>query len=451
MRERPNRAVSKTVVRTAYRGFESHSLRSRAEASRGLRSAPDGPGRHRPLPFGARPWRASSRAGHRPLARTVRRRHRLAATIAALATFAAVPVARAGILNRTLRPAVAPERAGTATAVAAATPTVLVRGRRLVDGAGAPVTLIGVNRSGTEYACAQGWGIFDGPSSTASLEAMRAWGVNTVRVPLNEDCWLGMNVPPSYSGAVYRQAIVDYVDRIGALGMYAILDLHWGTPGDEPALGQEAMPDPHAVAFWRSVAITFRGDRGTLFELLNEPHDVTWACWLHGCTLPGGWQAVGMQALVGVVRAAGGRQPIIVDGLDWANNLTGLIAHLPSDPLHEVVAGFHAYPWNSCATVACWKDEVAPVAARIPVVATEVGQKNCNVMFVKDFLLWASASDVSPVAWTWDTNEGCRALIQAYTGAPTHYGTYVRSGFRDFAANIAGARGAGVGTAGRRG
>src|SRR4029077_6415943 len=65
-----------------------------------------------------------------------------------------------------------------------------VAGNELVDGSGAPLRLIGVNRSGTEYACAQGWGIFDGPSGPPSVRAIAAWHVNADRVPLNEACWL---------------------------------------------------------------------------------------------------------------------------------------------------------------------------------------------------------------------------------------------------------------------
>src|SRR2546427_6019816 len=42
---------------------------------------------------------------------------------------------------------------------------------RLVDSAGRPIRLRGVNRSGTEYACAQGWGMFDGPSDSASVRS----------------------------------------------------------------------------------------------------------------------------------------------------------------------------------------------------------------------------------------------------------------------------------------
>ena len=60
-----------------------------------------------------------------------------------------------------------------------------VEGNQLVNGAGQVVRLHGVNRSGTEYACIQGWGIFDGPTDDAALQSIKAWHTNAVRVPLN--------------------------------------------------------------------------------------------------------------------------------------------------------------------------------------------------------------------------------------------------------------------------
>ena len=83
-----------------------------------------------------------------------------------------------------------------------------VSGNLLLGGNGQPVALHGVNRSGTEYACIQGWGMFDGPNSAASVAAMASWHINFVRVLLNEDCWLGINgVKRAYGGARYRRAI----------------------------------------------------------------------------------------------------------------------------------------------------------------------------------------------------------------------------------------------------
>jgi endoglucanase len=76
---------------------------------------------------------------------------------------------------------------------AEASPVIAVRGNNLVDGHGRIVRLLGVNRSGAEYACAQGWGFWDGPVDDASIRAMTSWGINAVRLPLNEACWLGLH------------------------------------------------------------------------------------------------------------------------------------------------------------------------------------------------------------------------------------------------------------------
>ena len=126
-----------------------------------------------------------------------------------------------------------PADATTTTSAAPATLSGLrVAGNTLVDGAGHAVHLQGVNRSGTEYACVQGWGLFDGPNDAASVKAMTTWHVNIVRVLLNEDCWLGINgIKPQYAAANYRQAIADYVQLLHSYGMYVELSLYWAAPG----------------------------------------------------------------------------------------------------------------------------------------------------------------------------------------------------------------------------
>jgi hypothetical protein len=57
-----------------------------------------------------------------------------------------------------------------------------VTGNELVDGSNNVVHLRGVNRSGTEYACVQGWGIFDGLSTPRrSTEAIRSSTCGRIR------------------------------------------------------------------------------------------------------------------------------------------------------------------------------------------------------------------------------------------------------------------------------
>ena len=121
-----------------------------------------------------------------------------------------------------------PTSTGTSTASTAA-PQLHVSGNKLVDANGNTVVLHGMDRSGTEYECVQGSGIFDGPSDQASITAMKSWGpVNAVRVPLNEACWNGESyVDSAYAGSTYQQAIVNYVNLLNSNGIAAILDLHW--------------------------------------------------------------------------------------------------------------------------------------------------------------------------------------------------------------------------------
>src|SRR5436305_8287806 len=158
---------------------------------------------------------------------------------------------------------------------AAAAPASSVSGNHIVDANGNIVQLRGVNRSGAEYACAEGWGIWDGPTDDdTSIGYMLTWKINTVRIPLNEDCWLGVNgVKAAYSGANYRAAIAAYVIRLERFGMIPILNLHYSAPGHKVPDGQAPMADEdHSPAFWRSLATYFENDHHVIFDLFNEPY-----------------------------------------------------------------------------------------------------------------------------------------------------------------------------------
>ncbi len=174
--------------------------------------------------------------------------------------------------------------AGVAFAAGSGSRGLHVKGNHIVDRHGRTVVLHGVNRSGTEYGCIQGWGIFDGPDDAASVAAMATWHVNVVRIPLNEDCWLGINgVKSEYAGARYVRAITDYVDLLHAHGMYAELSLMWGAPGTAKATYQSGAPDEdHAPAMWASMARTFRHDPDVILSPWGET-TVDERCFLRGC------------------------------------------------------------------------------------------------------------------------------------------------------------------------
>src|SRR5213082_1738589 len=318
-------------------------------------------------------------------------------------------------------------------------PAVHVQGNRLVDSAGRPLRLRGVNRSGAEYACAQGWGIFDGPSDSASVSAIAAWRANVVRLPLNETCWLGINgVTPAYAGANYQQAIAGYVARLNRAGLVVILDLHWTAADTAKALAQAPMPNrDHTPEFWRQVATAYGHNNAVVFDLFNEPFPDSntdspeaWRCWRDGGTCRGmSFQAAGMQELVDAVRGTGATNVIIVGGVQYAAGLSHWLANKPSDPLNNLAASWHIYNFSWCNTVACWDADAAPVAQQVPLVLGELGQNDGGSAFVTALMDWMDARQGSYLAWVWDVWRTWSDLIATYDGTPTAYGQTFRTRF----------------------
>jgi endoglucanase len=323
-------------------------------------------------------------------------------------------------------------------------PALHVQGNRLLTGAGNAVRLLGVNRSGGEFACIQGNGFWNGPMDQASVSAMRSWKVRAVRVPLNEECWLGTaDVPAQYGGAAYRNEVKAYVDLLVRNGITPIVEMHWSYGvytgpssgcADVKATCQKPMPDAqYAPAFWTGVANTFKGDDAVVFDLFNEPYPeratgdaaAGWRCWRDGGSCAGiPYPVAGFQSLVDAVRATGATNVIFLGGLAYANDLSQWLAYQPNDPLHNLAAFAHIYNFNSCSNAACWNSQIAPVAARVPVTLTEIGENDCAHGFVDGLMDWADAQNLGYLGWTWN-NWDCSSgpsLITAYDGTPTAYG-----------------------------
>jgi hypothetical protein len=363
----------------------------------------------------------------------------------------AAAAAAAPVLHPAATMTPAADSAAAATTRANRAPQLHVSGDKLVNAHGTKVVLHGVDRAGTEYACVQGWGIFDGPNNQASLTVMKKWHINAVRVPLNQACWNRESyVKSSFSGAAYRNAIKAYVKLLNANGMVAILDLHW-TDGTYtgPSAGcsswqsvcQKPMPGTGAIRFWSSVAHAFSGNDAVVFDLFNEPYperaqgantNEGWRCWLHGGRCTGiSYQVAGMQTLVNAIRATGAKNVLMLGGLEYSNELPGWLAHEPSDPAHNLAVSWHSYNFNACSTRACWNSQVAPVLKRVPLIAGEVGENDCAAKYLDSLLPWLDSKSASYLAWTWDDwSGGCSSgptLITTYNGAPTAYGAGYRA------------------------
>jgi hypothetical protein len=329
----------------------------------------------------------------------------------------------------------------------AASAKLQVKGNHLVSN-GRVVRLLGVNRSGTEYMCRDGFGdVFDGPSDQKSIDAMRTWRINAVRLPLNESCWLGLGKLRKWTGH-YRRSIVRFVQLLRRNHLYVILDDHLTAPGRRLAryLLPMAAAD-HTPAFWRSVGRRFRRTPGVLFDLYNEPHGVSWKCWLRGCRVPRSspssrrkypaYRAAGMRTLVRAVRSSGARQPVLLGGLAYSKDLSGWLRYKPKDPARQLVASLHTYgpasdPHAAVCLGAC-RDVVAKIARRYPVVAGEIGEYDCAHGYIDDFMSFADSHAISYLGWTWDAVSpggwqcgSGPALINSYDGTPTAFGIGLR-------------------------
>ena len=237
-----------------------------------------------------------------------------------------------------------------------------------------------------------------------------------------------------------------------------ILDLHWtdgqytgrssGCPSGEAAC-QKPMPDyAQSVPFWSSVAGAFGGNDAVIFDLFNEPfperalssETVGWQCWLRGgsaCSAGISYHVAGMQTLVNTVRGAGANNVIMLGGLAYANDLTQWLAYEPTDPDHNLVASWHSYSFNACNNETCWNSQISPVIARVPVIAGEIGEKDCGDSYIDKLMNYLDSMSTSYLAWAWNPGFHCSggtALISAYTGSPTPYG----SGYRDHLLTLSG-------------
>jgi len=370
--------------------------------------------------------------------------------------------------------------------------SVRVSGNHLIDVNGKTLQLRGVNVSGLESVAIQGWspgnpwGAQTGDASP-NWTTIKSWGVNTVRLPLNEASWLGLTcIDEGGIGSVvtngvkttdaagasvradpggnYQATVAAAVADATAAGLYVILDLHWTAPGSACPMAQNPMADSdHSVAFWNSIATEFRGHPNVLFELFNEPYmywltptETDWPVLLSGGTeteyvsggtpyeIPLNWQVAGMQQLVNTVRATGATNVILSSGANWTQDLSGWVANKPTDPLNQLAAVWHAYPtygaaFGSAAYIQpnyspqIWTEVKGILAAGYPVVITEFGDQDSpgttTAPFTSNLLPWADLNGVSYLGWTWDVwQDANNVLITDAAGDPTPgFGVYVKA------------------------
>lgn len=265
--------------------------------------------------------------------------------------------------------------------------TLHVDGNRLVNAAGEEVWLQGV------AVPSLGWSSGGEHVRESIAVAVGDWNANCVRLSVHSKYWLGEDgLPPPEN---YKKTVDDVIEMANLHGCYVVLDLH-----------EYKAPTERHAAFWKDAAARYANRPGVLFDLLNEPHGISWDEWKNGGKLSGEKRegvvdenneakdvkaSIGMQKLIEVVRATGAKNIVVCGGLDWAYDLSGVLnGYELEDPAgNGVMYSTHIYPWKGG-----WAKKVLACAEKHPIFVGEVGAMDKPMPWEK------KAKD--PVAWSND-------------------------------------------------
>jgi hypothetical protein len=293
-----------------------------------------------------------------------------------------------------------------------------VQGNTIFDAADDSVHVFrGIDRPSLE------WNPFGEALSASDIQLIADWNANVVRVALNQGYWLEGSVVYESD---YRAQVDELIDWIQAAGMDVILDLHWSDRGDFSVVpAQQRMADENSLEFWASVAERYKDDGRILFELYNEPHDVAWSVWLHGGDSGDGFHVAGMQELYDEVRATGAENLVLVGGLDYAYDLSGVPNHRVEG--HNIVYVTHPYDFNGKQPTS-WEEDWGFLAQSDPLFVTEFGSFDCDPTYSQQLIEYAEERGLSWSAWAWFPG-GCNfpSLIVDWSGTPSATGQVIKA------------------------
>lgn len=304
-----------------------------------------------------------------------------------------------------------------------------VEGNQIVNSDGQPVWLQGVAIPSLEWSNT-------GDQVQKSVEvAINEWKVNCIRLPVRETRWFGEDKGQKDGGAEYRQIIDNAINYSVARGVYFVIDLH-----------RFRAPNEKDAEFWRDVATKYKDHPGVLFELFNEPHDLPWDVWQKGGTVTDKkrntdaqaenkevlttFETIGMQKLIDAVRDTGAKNIVIVGGLDWSYDLSGILQGYACDDKsgNGIVYSTHVYPWKRK-----WQEKFLDVAAKYPLFLGEVGAdaKKMDFMphsiqedadtWVPDMLGLIQKHKLHWTAWSFHPKATPRVLLDFENYTPTPF------------------------------
>ena len=307
-----------------------------------------------------------------------------------------------------------------------------VSGNRLVTlKGGKTVWLQGVNVPSLD------WGVKGESMLRSTVTAIEGWKGNVIRLPVKEEYWFGRKGQTD-GGQSYRD-VVDQVIMLAAnRGAYVVLDLH-----------RYRAPRKEYLEFWTDAATRYKNHPAVLFDLMNEPHGITWEIWRDGGFVEEkkkngdedafltpeeklnnkhGFQSPGMQTMLDTVRTTGAKNIVVAGGLDYAYDLSGVVNGfaLVDKSGNGIMYASHVYPWKKS-----WQKKLLDAAARYPILLGEVGADANKMKFIpanqqEDAVTWVPEMlgliqkyKLNWTAWSFHPKASPRMLLDwNYTPTP---------------------------------
>ena len=297
---------------------------------------------------------------------------------------------------------------------------------------GQPVRLRGVNMGDPFWA--RGW--YGAAYSTADyITLSQEWNAKVVRISVFPTQWKNMDHATLLAG------LSQDVNAALNNGMYVIISYHvigWpdgfyqsaccGNPSDTYDSTMSV-----ATAFWTQMAQTYGSDTRIIFDLWNEPvhpDDFT----LYGSDPNPLWPILKVyyESLIQTVRNNGGQNIVIATGNRWASWLVGIKDNPLADP--NIVYAYHKYSVNGSNTAAEWNKDTGSLIGVKPVMVSEWGYEDTDVVsptwpgsqasYGDPFTLWMENNDLSNLAWMYH-HDWTPALLMS-DGSLTKYGAFVK-------------------------
>lgn len=265
-----------------------------------------------------------------------------------------------------------------------------VCGTGLCNEQGAQVQLRGMSTHGTQW--------YSQCVTDASLDTLaNDWGADVMRIStyVQED---GYETDPEHFTALVN----DYIDKLTARGLYAIVDWHMLDPGD-PNFNLE-----RAKTFFTAVAERNNGKNNIIYEVANEPNGVS-------------WQAIKSyhEQIVPVIRAKDPDAVVLLGTPAWSS--LGVSdgsdeSEVVNNPVgaSNVMYTFHFYAASHGQE---YLDALSRAADRIPMFITEFGTQNYAGEGANDFAMsqryldLAASKKISWVNWNFSDDHRSGAVF----------------------------------------